>query len=589
MPVARGRTQNILLAADEVNCLIYAYLLDSGFEHAAFNLRAEARLDASPHAKTHIARGTLIELLAKALLYTEVEAHWREEGMVSNCRASFSLMRKHVCAFGKESHAPPAGYIDGLVPNGVQYGNKRKASGLARNDHAGKRMRTMDPDVMDIEGEEFYGIPGFVNGSGRKGRFGQKEASGWAIEQDPAVKVLPGLNAEVFVCAWNKSEPLSLATGSKDASVRLWDLTNTPDPADFGTALVLWEPPADAGDEQRDINCIDWSPDGALLATGAMDMTLRVWNKEGTEYMNLKAHEGPIFSCRFSPSGTRILTASLDGSTRIWDVAEKNLFKDFQLHKGCALDVDWLNDDSFASCGSDGLVLVVSLFESVPIRTFLGHTGDVNQLRFNASRNLLASCSDDCKAIVWDTRAFTALGAANPRPVGFSDTPAVSEEPGAGNAAGVPVWNSTTSSVAVLRGHAQAVSHVVWAPVDLEEGEKKVLVTCSFDCTARLWDAQTGECINVIAGHLSKCYAACFSPDARFVATAAGDASLFITSVSTGQRVWEWRDARRGAVYEVAWQAAGERTLIAICLSRQVAIVDTALLPMLGPNAPTSL
>lgn len=92
MPAPRGRAQNIVLAADEVNCLIYAYLLDSGapaqrpppppltetpgFEHAAFNLRAEARLDASPHAKTHVERGMLVEMLAKALLYKEVEAHW---------------------------------------------------------------------------------------------------------------------------------------------------------------------------------------------------------------------------------------------------------------------------------------------------------------------------------------------------------------------------------------------------------------------------------------------------------------------------------------------------------------------------------
>ena len=72
--------------------------------------------------------------------------------MITNCRATFSLMRKHVCAFGKQSHLASAGYIDGAVPNGVPYGNKRKASGVVRDDHAGKRMRTMDPDVMDIEG-----------------------------------------------------------------------------------------------------------------------------------------------------------------------------------------------------------------------------------------------------------------------------------------------------------------------------------------------------------------------------------------------------------------------------------------------------
>ncbi|KZW02769.1 WD40 repeat-like protein [Exidia glandulosa HHB12029] len=546
MPAPRGRAQNLVLAADEVNCLIYAYLLDSGFEHAAFNLRAEARLDASPHAKTHVERGMLIEMLAKALLYTEVEAHWREGAMVSNCRNNFSLMRKHVCAYGKHSHPITVPFPDAMMFNGAMNGNKRKAGVLGRDDHFGKRMRTMDPDSMDPEDAEVisYGFCRIAvsphlsqyyralvsNGTNGRRQPRTRDGMGWPIEQLPAARVLPGNNAEVLLCAWSGADALSLATGSKDSSVRLWDLTPTPDPAEFGSALVLWDAPeGPSGDGEREINCLEWSPDGKMLAGGSYDMHMRVWNKDGTLYMNVRAHEAPVYACKFSPSGKHILTIALDGSSRVWDVETKALLKDFTFHSGCCLNADWLNDDIFISCGSDSLILVVSLHAAVPLRTLTGHKGEVNQLALTADRGMAASCGDDAKAIVWDLAPLRNLP-TDVLPIGYSET---SVTLGEGENAR-EVYNPAvhgTAQVSTLRGHDSTIAQVVWAPLAAGQTAQKIAATCSFDCTARIWDVTTGTCLHVIAGHLAKCYAACFSPDGRYVVTGAGDASLFVTSV----------------------------------------------------------
>lgn len=85
------------LTSDEVNCLIYSYLKDSGaleiifypsgpvislndcwqwhlgFEHTAYNLRNEAHLDHSPNINVSLPRGELIALLRKAMLFQESE------------------------------------------------------------------------------------------------------------------------------------------------------------------------------------------------------------------------------------------------------------------------------------------------------------------------------------------------------------------------------------------------------------------------------------------------------------------------------------------------------------------------------------
>lgn len=97
--------------------------------------------------------------------------------------------------------------------------------------------------------------------------------------------------------------------------------------------------------------------------------------------------KGPIFATRFSKSGRWLLSASLDGTACVWDVAEKKLFMQFRCHAGenhitdgdvkvekrnleCCLDVDWLDDNTFASCGTDKLVHIMQIGNPNPLRTF---------------------------------------------------------------------------------------------------------------------------------------------------------------------------------------------------------------------------
>lgn len=79
----------------------------SGFQHSAFVLRAEGRLEHSPHYRKHVPRGELVELLSKALLFTEVEAHWKGDNMTLNCTKEFKLLEPHVCSYDPNFPPPP--------------------------------------------------------------------------------------------------------------------------------------------------------------------------------------------------------------------------------------------------------------------------------------------------------------------------------------------------------------------------------------------------------------------------------------------------------------------------------------------------
>lgn len=170
------------ITADEVNCLIYAYFRDSGarpqppdfvaaplilypgFQHSAFVLRAESHIEHSQHFRKHVPRGELIELLSKALLFSEVEAHWRGDSMKLSCQNPFSILERHVCSEpSRNAPPPPPPHASGSnVPNGGPLSHrhspldnslKRKASGTPTRDEASKekRAKTSSPIEVDVD------------------------------------------------------------------------------------------------------------------------------------------------------------------------------------------------------------------------------------------------------------------------------------------------------------------------------------------------------------------------------------------------------------------------------------------------------
>jgi len=61
------------------------------------------------------------------------------------------------------------------------------------------------------------------------------------------------------------------------------------------------------------------------------------------------------------------------------------------------------------------------------------------------------------------------------------------------------------------------------------------VITASKDCTARVWNAETGKCELLLEGHTEAVCSACISPDCRYVATSSEDGSARLWHVDTGK------------------------------------------------------
>ncbi|CDS11926.1 hypothetical protein LRAMOSA04122 [Lichtheimia ramosa] len=346
------------------------------------------------------------------------------------------------------------------------------------------------------------------------------------------VHVLTGHQSEVFSCSWNPVEPLLLASGSGDATARLWripeDGSKTAEPP-----IVLSHLPN--LNENKDVTTLDWNPSGTLLATGSYDGQARIWTLKGELRFLMAQHRGPIFSLKWNGKGDLILSGSADNTTVVWDPETGEMKQQYELHSLAILDVDWMDNTTFASCSSDKTIFVCRVGETEPLKKWTGHEDEVNAVRWDPTGQYLASCSDDMTTKIWSLS---------------SDQP-----------------------VQEIRGHSLQIYTLQWAPYSRTstESSPRILATASFDATVRLWDALNGTCLHVLQSHSEAVYSISFSPDARLLATGSFDEQLNVWNAKDGTLQETFK--ANGGIFEVHFNKNGDK--LAACTSnKQVVILD---------------
>ncbi|KAK9878473.1 hypothetical protein WA026_022115 [Henosepilachna vigintioctopunctata] len=471
-------------SSDEVNFLVYRYLQESGFTHSAYTFGIESHISQSNINGALVPPAALLSILQKGIQYTEAEISIAEDGTEQKLTESLSL-------------------IDAVMPDVL----------ASRQNQQNQQKQAVKPEIVDTNGEEVAAVVSTQNET---------------MEVDTSIEipsskatVLRGHESEVFICAWNPTTDL-LASGSGDSTARIWDMSdNTSSP----NQLVLRHCIQKGGTEvpsNKDVTSLDWNCDGSLLATGSYDGYARIWTSAGRLASTLGQHKGPIFALKWNKRGNYILSAGVDKTTIIWDAASGLCTQQFSFHSAPALDVDWQTNTSFASCSTDQCIHVCKLGMDKPIKSFQGHTNEVNAIKWDPQGVLLASCSDDMTLKIWSMKQDTC--------------------------------------VHDLQAHSKEIYTIKWSPTGpgtQNPNMNLILASASFDSTVRLWDVEKGACIHTLTKHTEPVYSVAFSPDGKFLASGSFDKCVHIWSTQSGQLVHSYKGT--GGIFEVCWNSRGDK------------------------------
>jgi Novel STAND NTPase 1/WD domain, G-beta repeat len=129
------------------------------------------------------------------------------------------------------------------------------------------------------------------------------------------ITVLAGHTGVVGAVAFSP-DGRTLASGSDDRTVRLWNVTDPTHPTPLGPPLT---------GHTDYVNAVAFSPDGRTLASGSRDRTVRLWNVTDPAHPTslgtpLTGHTSSVFSVVFSPDGHTLATGSRDQTVRLWNL-----------------------------------------------------------------------------------------------------------------------------------------------------------------------------------------------------------------------------------------------------------------------------
>ncbi|KAJ0924868.1 putative transcription factor WD40-like family [Helianthus annuus] len=155
-----------------------------------------------------------------------------------------------------------------------------------------------------------------------------------------------------------------------------------------------------------DVNTIAYSPDSQLLATGADDNKIKVWNvSSGFCFVTFSEHTNAVTALHFMASNHCLLSASLDGTVRAWDLFRYRNFRTFTTPSSrqfVSLASDQSGEVICAGTLDSFEIFVWSMKTGRLLDVLSGHEGPVHGLMFSPTNAILASSSWDRTVRLWD-------------------------------------------------------------------------------------------------------------------------------------------------------------------------------------------
>jgi WD40 repeat protein len=260
------------------------------------------------------------------------------------------------------------------------------------------------------------------------------------------------------------------------------------------------------------------------LASASEDKTVRLWNlATGQASHVLTSHQGFVEAVVFQPHNTDILASgSRDKTIKIWEL-DRVLYS-FTGHGQAVNTLAFSPDGQRLASGSrDRTIKLWQVATGELITTLTGHKLNITTIAFNID-GILASASADGTIGIWQNnimqRQLTGhIGSVTA--IAFSPDGQILASGGEDRS--IRLWDTQTGvCLQTLPGHAWQVSSLAFM------AGGAVLLSGSWDKTVKFWQIDTGKEFDVLAGHIDSITSVVTDASGQRIFTGSRDRSIKI-------------------------------------------------------------
>lgn len=424
---------------------------------------------------------------------------------------------------------------------------------------------------------------------GPRFRFTDSPASilGVDISADGAISAYAGAEGMIYLVDTSSGAALS----SIDAGSPVSALAFSPDGAQIAAALAdasvgVWtvdgaEAIHRLSGHESVVSDVEYSADGATLASSSADTTVCLWDAATGEALHtLEAHIDYVIKLSFSPDGARLASASSaigiatsdrtneNNTVQIWDVASgENILTIPPEGPGYYRDVEFSPDGQTvaASTWSSALGGNVRIFDAQSgeqVQRIYAHRENIPNIEFAPDGHTLATAATDASIKIWNIDLAAPIASFVDFGLAIQDI----EYTPAGDYMMVALGaehhfpdgsDSPTGSAAILwdlQNRAQSLvytGHTDWSWATDISPDGRLVASGSgplrfpasiddLDATVRVWDAETGEQLHILAGHQNTVDSVKFLPDSQQLLSSSWDGAIRRWDLNEGVEIQQY-------------------------------------------------